>query len=86
MYLEADLIRVPIKESFMGEFAQITSDMRKGNIVKVRELRSYTGQANHVAGLLYAWRPFLDALWAALAQNPAKGDTRSQLFYLAKAS
>ena len=37
------------------------------NLVSVDELRSLAGRANHVATLVYTWRPFLDQLWAAVA-------------------
>ena len=36
--------------------------------MSLKALRSYAGSANHVANLLFVWRPFLDALWAASAQ------------------
>ena len=35
-------------------------------------LRKNTGQANHIAGLLFGWRPFLDTPWAALRPNREK--------------
>ena len=32
----------------------------------MRDLRTLAGKANHIAGVLYTWRPFLQELWAAL--------------------
>ena len=29
-------------------------------------MQSFAGQTNHVANLLYAWRPFIAELWAAI--------------------
>ena len=39
------------------------------NLISLEELRSLAGKANHVATLIYAWRPFLDQIWAAISQT-----------------
>ena len=44
----------------------IESDL-KLNLVSGAELLSLAGRANHVATLVYTWRPFLDQLWAAVS-------------------
>ena len=44
----------------------------KGNVISIKNLRKFTGQANHVAGLLYGWRPFVESLCAALAAAERK--------------
>ena len=67
---EEALIRAIIKESFMHDFAKSTTALMNGNVIKTTALRKYTGQANHVAGLLFGWRPSLDTRWAAL--HPSK--------------
>ena len=36
------------------------------NIYPIRELRTLAGKANHIAGVIYTWRPFLQELWGAL--------------------
>ena len=58
---------IMIKESFLDELRADTTRLMRKNIIGIKELRSYTGRANHVAGLMFIWRPFLDALWAATA-------------------
>ena len=37
----------------------------KTNKIKLKELRSLTGKCNHVASLIWTWKPFLDEMWAA---------------------
>lgn len=37
------------------------------NVVSVEALEGFIGKANHVAGVLAPWRPFLQEVWAALS-------------------
>ena len=62
-----DCVTAAINQSFMDSLRQTTDDILKKNVIGHRKLKSYTGCANHVANLLFAWRPFLDTLWAASA-------------------
>ena len=43
--------------------------MMSRNVISTRDIRAYTGSANHVANILFIWRPFLDPLWAAAAER-----------------
>ena len=36
-----------------------------------KNLRSLADKANHVAGVIYVWRPFLGDLWRALEHDPS---------------
>ena len=58
-----------IKKSFMQELLSDTQELSRKNVVGKRALRSYTGRCNHIANLLFAWRPFMDTLWAAVTQG-----------------
>ena len=60
-------ISIQIKAEFMLNLKMKTNEFQKTNLIKTKELRTYTGRANHVANLLFAWKPFLDTLWAATA-------------------
>ena len=60
----------------MKDFKHTTGDLIKTNVVPLRLLRSYAGQANHISSLLFAWRPFLDCLWGAIAGAVAKGSDK----------
>ena len=71
-------VEAEVKESFMEDMAATTGELLEHNYISLKTLRSYTGRANHIANLLFSWRPFLDALWAACSGgggNP--GDTYS---------
>ena len=39
------------------------------NMVPKKTVRSLAGRTNHVATLLWAWRPFLQAIWASLSSS-----------------
>ena len=56
-----------IKEEFMKEFHDLTVELLAKPKLTLDALRSYAGKANHVAALIYQWRPFLDQIWAALS-------------------
>ena len=56
-----------IKADFMQDFSQWTDELLSYSQLSVRYLCSYAGKANHVAMLVYTWRPFLDQIWAAVA-------------------
>ena len=58
-----------IKKTFMEELLVDTLALSSKNVVGKRSLRSFTGRCNHVANLLFAWRPFMDTLWAAVTQG-----------------
>ena len=45
---------------------QITAAMA-GNVISIKDLQKLAGRANHIAGVIVVWRPFLQQLWAALA-------------------
>ena len=63
-------VRAQIKYSFLKDLATATKEILSKNVIGRRKLRKYTGSANHVSNLLFAWRPFLDSLWAASAAGP----------------
>ena len=39
----------------------------------LNDLQSFTGRTNHIACLLYAWRPFIVDLWGAIYDRRRKG-------------
>ena len=67
--LESEKVVAHIKESFMADLKKLTVDVLKCPRIALDELRSYAGKANHVATLVYYWRPFLDQVWAALCES-----------------
>ena len=67
MELTEECIQVAIKDSFIKEMLDSTRKFNKVNLIRVRELRRFTGQANRISGLLFTWRPFLDTQWASLS-------------------
>ena len=48
---------------------QVTKYRLSNFYIKVRDLRTYAGKSTHASNLLITWRPFLDTLWAAVAQT-----------------
>ena len=71
-------VTVSIKKAFLDDLLKDTEHFLKKNIIGIRLLRSYTGRANHIANLLFGWRPFLDTLWAAVSGEPEKIITKKR--------
>ena len=67
---EQTLVVASIKKEIMQDLGQQLNDiMAGGNVVSKKVLRSFAGRANHVAGLLATWRPFLQQVWAVLSDE-----------------
>ena len=64
-----DCVTVSVTEGKLQELRSSTARFLQSNVVSLNELRSYVGLANHVASVLYVWRPFLAELWAALVSS-----------------
>ena len=47
-----------IKEDFMVDLAAEATQLLGKDMISRKSLRSFTGKCNHVANLLYGWRPF----------------------------
>ena len=55
------------------ELREFVGHCLSSNVASVKELRSFVGKAQNVAGVLHTWRPFLTNIWGALAEaNSAK--------------
>mgnify|MGYP003341758329 CR=1 FL=1 len=64
-------LEASIKKSILDELRAQVADILKSNVVSRKVLRSFAGRCNHVATLLWPWRPFLQSLWAALSSSPS---------------
>ena len=69
--LDAEKRRIvaTVKESTLKEIEEASVEILSHNCVAVPSLRSYAGKTNHVASLIYTWRPFLQEIWGALASQ-----------------
>ena len=68
-------LTVSITPELVDELTHTIENMMDLNAVKISDVRRLAGQANHVAGLVFAWRPSLKSFWAALkkvARHPGR--------------
>ena len=42
--------------------------------MQLKDQQSYAGRATHISNMLFAWRPFLDPLWAAVSSRKPRGE------------
>jgi hypothetical protein len=63
-----DTVRVSIPASKAVSLLERCRSINAGEVVQVRELRSFCGALSFVAGLVIHIRPFLSTGWAALAE------------------
>ena len=57
---------VKAKPEMMAEIREATSRHETVNLISKKELASYTGKLNHIAGMIEVLRPFLSELYGAL--------------------
>ena len=57
-----DEVEVAIKSAFMKDFDRDVHRLLWQRRIQLGVLQSFTGRTNHVANLLYAWRPFISEL------------------------
>ena len=69
---EAEGVRVVVKESIIQDILDDLHRFSSLNVISVKELQLLLGRLNHAAGLLITLRPFMEPMWAALAEQ-AKG-------------
>ena len=50
----------------MNDLRSQVAEISSSNVCSLKLLQSFAGRANHVAALLYTWRPFLQPLWASI--------------------
>ena len=65
---DGNTVRATIMADRVSEVKHLTDTICSGNLVTVKDLRSYTGKLQSMASLLHTWRPFVGMLWAALYQ------------------
>ena len=66
-----DDIAVSIKKEFMEEYERLVRDLLRERKIPLKVVQSFAGKTNHISNLLIAWRPFIDALWAAIYSRSA---------------
>ena len=64
-----------ILESRVAELHDLARSISSRNLVSVKELRSFTGKAQSMASLLFAWRPFVYMLYGAITADTSGNAT-----------
>ena len=73
-------ITVAIKQAFVEDLLDQAMTINGNNKISRKELRSFTGKANHVASLIWTWKPFLDELWATAEAQHRSNAGRHQVW------
>ena len=60
-------LEISIKPEILCELRSQIASAVKCNVISRKDLQRLAGRANHVAGMIPVWRPFLQELWGALA-------------------
>ena len=72
--VSTEQVVISVKDELLQEIKQMIQKLTKNNIVALKDLESFAGKCNHVAGMLYTWRPFLREIWGAISW--CRGQTR----------
>lgn len=72
-----------VKPEAIASIRSMLEAFRDKNVIPTKTLQSFAGQVNHIANLIWVWRPFLSELWAALASrsSPASGRAPPQCIW-----
>ncbi|CAK0822776.1 unnamed protein product, partial [Prorocentrum cordatum] len=62
-------VRATAKQEIFDDVAELISSFRQRNVIPIKEALAFVGKANHIAGIVEAWRPFLQDVWGAIASN-----------------
>ena len=76
----AQYVEAQIKKSFMSGFTGLAQQTLRNHVISKDELRSLAGKSNHISTLIYAWRPFLDQLWAAIADQTSTRSSSNKVW------
>ena len=57
---------VQVTQGTADKVTEITTEIRRLNVVPIRDLRSVEGQYTAIASSIFTWTPFLKPLWATL--------------------
>jgi hypothetical protein len=61
-------VRATIKPDRVLELLNMTEKiLQGGNVLSIKDMRTYVAKAANFAMLLFAWRPFLGEIWAAVS-------------------
>ena len=69
--MSKDDVTVNIKKEFMDEYERFANDLLHERKIPLKVVQSFAGKTNHISNILIAWRPFIDALWAAIYSKSA---------------
>ena len=64
------ILTASIKEALIAEIRSEARSFMDVNVIPRKRFLSFIGKCNHVATLLYGWRPFLRELWAVVSETP----------------
>lgn len=63
-----NLVKATILADRVSEVKHTTETISSGNLLTIKDLRSFTGKLQSMASLLHMWRPLVGMLWATLYQ------------------
>ncbi|CAK0806401.1 unnamed protein product [Prorocentrum cordatum] len=74
--LPEPVIEVTAAQDIVDDARQMIATMRGSNVAPVKDMQSLVGKANHLAGMIEAWRPFPQDMWSTIAAH-TRGETSS---------
>ena len=59
-------ITASAKQEIVDEVRDTALSMLESNVIAFKQVQSFLGKANHIAGIVESWRPFLQDMWGAV--------------------
>ena len=72
------VISIALKPEILEDVSDVIRNFENKHILSLKELQVFADTCNHIASVVPPWQPFLNEIWAAIAQCLRGGDGRSR--------
>lgn len=77
---EPEGVRIGVKPELRADVVKATGMSLSVNLIGLKDSQRYIGKCNRIAGVVPSWRPFLRAMWGAMAEaqrtSPQRGHAK----------
>ena len=64
--VHADKVTVEVPEDKLADVRNLVQAFLKGNVIAIKDMRSFVGKCMAIASILHVWKPFISQFYAAM--------------------
>ena len=61
---------IQVKPDTVKDVTEITHELRKTNVISIKDLRSYAGKCTAIASVIFTWSPFPQTFMGCAVGGP----------------